>query len=465
MLGIEQLFGGSPQHQGSLAAIAQILQASGPQRTPQSLYSILGSGLMAGQQATQQARELEQITQLRDFAIRDKKSDYEAQEAQRARAKNLLELNAAFQKTRGGQRAAAPVDRSANAVFRGMMGGGAPQVEAPGAAMQPSMLTGQPGAGGNNRGALVQQRLDYAQYLRDNGYGAEAQAEEDSALKLQPKVKGWEKVQVGGKVMFAPFFEDGSNGQPVPLEVAEKLDSINRGGSTDLVNPFTGATVRTLANSASPDAKLTAQTAANRLAFDRSQVGRPVFNAEMGGFITLPTKANPNGGMIPLAGMEGRGPKMTEDQAKATGWLVQAENAWKNMKAVGVGEDGKPTAAARPGFADAVTGFPFVGQAIGNSFRSADRQKFVQSSSSLSEALLRAATGAGVTKEEAVQKVQEITPVWGEDEATTKQKLDAVPLYIESLKARAGPGAKVAGRVADTFNKPAGGGWSIQRVD
>jgi hypothetical protein len=46
--------------------------------------------------------------------------------------------------------------------------------------------------------------------------------------------------------------------------------------------------------------------------------------------------------------------------------------------------------------------------------RGADRQKFMQGSSSLSEALLRAATGAGVNKDEAAQKIQELTPVfWG----------------------------------------------------
>ena len=83
--------------------------------------------------------------------------------------------------------------------------------------------------------------------------------------------------------------------------------------------------------------------------------------------------------------------------------------------------------------------------------RGEGRQKFIQSSSSLSEALLRAATGAGVNESEARQKIQELTPLFGEAESVTKQKMDAIPLYIESLKVRAGPGAKKA---AGVLNAP-----------
>ena len=147
---------------------------------------------------------------------------------------------------------------------------------------------------------------------------------------------------------------------------------------------------------------------------------------------------------------------LTEDQAKATGWLVQAENAWKNMRAVGLGKDGKPTDAAKPGRIETAlsAAIPFgAGEAAANSWRSADRQKFLQASSSLSEALLRAATGAGVNKDEAAQKVRELTPVWGDKDENIQQKLDSIPLYLESLKVRSGPGApRAAGVLAQ---KPA----------
>jgi hypothetical protein len=110
--------------------------------------------------------------------------------------------------------------------------------------------------------------------------------------------------------------------------------------------------------------------------------------------------------------------------------------------------------SAKPGFPDAVAALPWgIGEAPANMMRGADRQKFMQGASSLSEALLRAATGAGVNRDEALQKIREITPVFGERPETTKQKMDAIPLYIESLKVRAGPGAPLAAGVM-----PASGG-------
>ena len=63
---------------------------------------------------------------------------------------------------------------------------------------------------------------------------------------------------------------------------------------------------------------------------------------------------------------------------------------------------------------------------------------FLQGARSLSEAALRAATGAGVNYEEARQKIEELTPVYGDKPAVIKQKLDSVKVYLDSLKSRAG---------------------------
>jgi hypothetical protein len=159
-----------------------------------------------------------------------------------------------------------------------------------------------------------------------------------------------------------------------------------------------------------------------------------------------PNKAGGKAQVVTIDGMPVKptsGEKMTEDQGKATGWLVQATNAFNNMQKV---LQTNPK-AMQPGVADAVAAVPGLG-GVGNYLRTADRQQFVQGASSLSEALLRAATGAGVNRDEAQQKIQELTPVWGEKPETTQQKLASIPLYIESLKVRSGPlGAKQAGTV------------------
>ncbi len=136
-------------------------------------------------------------------------------------------------------------------------------------------------------------------------------------------------------------------------------------------------------------------------------------------------------------------PKLTEDQGKATGWLVQADNAFKNMMDSTNPELGGKASAARPGFTDVLAAIPSMGatEGIANMMRGPQRQRFMQASESLSEALLRAATGAGVNKDEAAQKIRELTPRIGDSDQLIKQKMDAIPLYIESLKVRAGPGA------------------------
>jgi hypothetical protein len=128
----------------------------------------------------------------------------------------------------------------------------------------------------------------------------------------------------------------------------------------------------------------------------------------------------------------------TEDERKAAGWLSQADNAYKNMLSAMYTKEGKRTGAEEPG----------VGEAIfGNIARGADRQNFVQAASSLSEALLRAATGAGVNADEAKQKLEELTPLLTDGAAVVGQKLAAIPVYLDSLKARAGRAAPTDYRI------------------
>jgi len=119
----------------------------------------------------------------------------------------------------------------------------------------------------------------------------------------------------------------------------------------------------------------------------------------------------------------------TEDERKAAGWLAQAENAWNNMSNI----IRKNPQAIEQGLMERV-----VPEGVANVVRSEDRQMFLQGARSLAEAALRAATGAGVNYEEARQKIEELTPVYGDKPAVIKQKLDSVKVYLDSLKSRAG---------------------------
>jgi hypothetical protein len=128
--------------------------------------------------------------------------------------------------------------------------------------------------------------------------------------------------------------------------------------------------------------------------------------------------------------------KASEDERKAAGWLSQADNAYKNMlKAM----ETKP-GSEQPGWREATLGAVGL-EGAKKAVQTPERQKFVQASKSLSEALLRAATGAGVNESEAKQKIEELTPSFLDDKETKQQKLDSIPVYLESLKTRAGRAA------------------------
>lgn len=153
----------------------------------------------------------------------------------------------------------------------------------------------------------------------------------------------------------------------------------------------------------------------------------------------------------------------TEDERKAAGWLGQATRALSNMEQALYKKDDKgafvldergrriPTGADTPGFIETYSWSP----ELGNRSMSPDRQRYSNAASSLSEALLRAATGAGVNESEAKQKIAELTPQRGDSEEVKKQKLAGAAGYIEDLRARAGRALPAASR---TLGDPPSGG-------
>jgi len=243
---------------------------------------------------------------------------------------------------------------------------------------------------------------------------------------------------------------------------APKLQAVPRGNVTDIMDlsglsPTSGRTMQSVEMGLTPgERRRSEDTRRGQNMVDaraNEANNTPQYMETEGGIIALPKRGALGGPIVatPVMGADGKplagkGSKMTEDQGKATGWLIQADNAWKNMQAAMA----KDPSVAQKGLPDALAAIPSMGftGAVANTIRGAERQKFIQATESLSESLLRAATGAGVNQDEAAQKVRELTPVFGESAETTKQKMAAIPLYIESLKVRAGPGAKLAAGVS-----------------
>jgi hypothetical protein len=232
------------QNQALLSAASQILQASGPSRTPTSIGQILGGGLQAHQQGLQGAQDRNFQTQVRDLQLQELQGTAAEKERARQEEERLRQfyLNRAKQQ----QEAQSPLAH-AQSVLGNNLAPTQANADVLAAAQQaaPAQPQGQP--------SLYQQHLSEAQDLRNAGFHTRADAAEKAALAFAPKVKNWQEVRVGDSVRYAPFFEDGTSGQPVTLEVARKLEKSNIGGSTEFSDPFTGQIVSSIRNTQSPD--------------------------------------------------------------------------------------------------------------------------------------------------------------------------------------------------------------------
>lgn len=463
MAGIFDMFGGNDpeKSRGLLAAAAQILQASGPSRTPTSLGQILGGGINAYQDTMDKQRVLGQQEQLRGLQIREGESELEMKAAQRKRAQELLDFQTTYGKSRGGQPQAAsmPAPQSADTMFRSAIGGGmAPQQPAMGdAAPAPAAAPA-----GGSRNALVQERLQYAQALRDSGYSAEANAAEEQALKLQPKVKGWEKVQQDGKVMFAPFFEDGTNGAPVPLEVAEKLEAINRGGTTELTNAYTGATVRSMTNSLSP-----AAAAADALGYANLGLSKQRFDfdkkTQSGGGRPPPGyRWGPNGSQEAIPGGPATKHAMaSEGERKASTLLQRLQFSEAQLEAA---VRDAPGAATPSLLAQGLRGIG--AEAAANSLTGESRQKVDAAQLDILDAALTLGTGAAYTKEQLEGYRKSYFPQIGDAPGTVKDKQARLNNVIEAAKTAAGRAAPAQPSVpAPRAAAPAAGGKTVSLSD
>jgi hypothetical protein len=244
------------------------------------------------------------------------------------------------------------------------------------------------------------------------------------------------------------------DGQPIPKdEQAAYLAAIQADARGEVVNvPVGGRPQQQLQSVAKPaeQERLRLAQEANQRAAEAAQMA--AYQRQLG---TAPAgfRFKPDGSLEPIpGGPKPAGAAASEDERKAAAWLAQADNAFRNMRAA-IDEDGS---ADDPGLIEAYAPW----EEIGNRSRSPVRQKYVQASSSLGEALLRAATGAGINEHEAAQKVKELTPQRGDSDEVKRQKMAAIPVYLQALKARAGRA------VPQQQSKPqqASGGWGIQRV-
>ena len=146
----------------------------------------------------------------------------------------------------------------------------------------------------------------------------------------------------------------GVNGYVAPV-------SVNQGDRTTFVKPAAGVSLPMNMTFADKNAAANLNLSRQRLAFDQAggaDATKPQWIESLGAFANPRTQQVLPARDAKGAIIEGAGPKLTEDQGKATGWLAQATQAYNNMKKVGVNEKGEVTEAARPGFNDALSASP-----------------------------------------------------------------------------------------------------------
>lgn len=223
----------------------------------------------------------------------------------------------------------------------------------------------------------------------------------------------------------------------------------NLGGTSRMTaTPGLGGAPTVLSDTAitqSADSRASERTAAARLKFERSQVGKPVFNADAGGFITPPTKASPQGAITPLAGFVKPDKPLTESQGKATNFasrMTEAEAITKRLEKSGVNGSDFGTMAA--------------GSVFTNWLASEEGQAYRQAQENWVTANLRQESGAAIPKDEMNKDIRKYFPVVGDKPEVIKQKARARETATKGMLVQAGPGAKqVPNIISDSAETPA----------
>lgn len=303
--------------------------------------------------------------------------------------------------------------------------------------------------------------LEQADIYASNGRQDQANKLIEQATKFMPKVKNWEKIDMNGQVMYAPYFEDGSAGAPVPYKIAEKLHFADNGQFAGIgMDPYTGKTV-------TPGVKkemTPGERASNSVAWFNAT--KPQFSAEAGGFVNLPSKSNPAGSVTPVPGVAtgGKPPAgyrwkeggtgleaipggpadktavATEGERKAATLLKRLEGSQVQL-ATALQENPD---AVKPGLI--ANGLRAVGaDAIANTAAtSSERQRVEAAQLDMLDAALTLGTGAAYTREQLEGYRRSYFPQIGDTADTIKDKEARLANVIEAAKIAGGRAVKEA---------------------
>lgn len=425
------------QTQGLLAAAAQMLQQSGPSRSPVGFGQVVGGGLQAYQgsmldakKRKQEQEQAAQMAQLRGLQIQEAQGgladhDQARKEAERYRTY----LMGGGQGAPAGQATPMPPSQPASAML-------APSLA--GQSMQPPPT---PQAPAGPAFGSYEYMMAKAQDLMKNGFPTQAQAMMKEAVSSRPKFANEPRTVMGpnNKPMLVQMADDGT---VRPIEggygLAEKLHFQDTGGGYAGLGEYSGDVKTQGKKTMTPGES--ANLAQSERHFQAGQ-GKPIFNAEAGGFVTLPTPQNPGGSLIPLAGLPGK--PLTESQGKALTFYARMTDAEKSIQALeknGVSGKDLGTIAAGNNWTN------FLASPAGQDYRQA-QENWVTAN-------LRQESGAAIGVDEMAKDVRKYFPVPGDAAPVIAQKARARAIATQGMRSQAGRnGGDTADKIVDDAQK------------
>lgn len=286
-------------------------------------------------------------------------------------------------------------------------------------ATQGGGMVGTDGAAGQP-GGLNGYRQKMAMVYMQNG-------DPDTAMKYMPKVKDWKEVQTANGVQYAPLFEDGGFGAPVPMNVAKQLHFADTGGRAGVgLDAYTGAPVTAgFQKTLDPGQVLSANTTMRGQNMADARAKQTLDQANTHFNIT-------NAGGKPL----------TEVQGNAALFGARAEEADKILTSL-EGKYSRAAVATKKGAED-VWGVGGVLGAAANSMISPADQKVDQAQRDFVNAVLRKESGAAIAQSEFNNAIKQYFPNVGDSKATVAQKARNRQTAIIGMKNMAGRGAFTA---------------------
>lgn len=308
-----------------------------------------------------------------------------------------------------------------------------------------SMPSAASGSDGSTE-QLFNSRIAQAAAMRATGNPllvSQADALEKQALSFRPEFDQ------------TPRFANGPDGKPFAYVLdksgnQKRLDGVlprdemklaDLGGRQMAYNPFQITPGQSFGKTMTPGEIASNGIARQRLGFDMQQAGKPVFNADAGGFILPPSEANPNGKLISVDGIQGKPP--TEFQGKSAAYGLRATEADKILGGLQGRYD--PTAINSK---LSVSDWPLIGGALGAATNklalSTSDQLAEQAQRNFVNAVLRQESGAAIGSGEFDNARRQYFPQPGDSDEVIQQKAQNRQLAIQGLQANAGRSALTA---------------------